>query len=246
MKILLCADLHFNRSWYDWLVRESANYDLIAVAGDLLDMFVADPGGQIDFLRQNWLPAMIGTGVPVAISSGNHDGAAMIWLSYISCYASVVGDGATSVLTVRSGERMIVTTCPYYRSFDRDDAETIALWQAGARLRSSENVPWLVLHHEPLAALAEPKTITTHWLSTRLQDYGPDFVSSGHFHEGATTMFAHRVGRSWCFNPGQRIGAPTPNYIALDSGSHTATRVRMLPAASDLSWFEQRDVISLR
>ena len=43
MKVLLTADLHSNRRWFRWLENEAGNYDLIAIAGDLLDAFSAIP-----------------------------------------------------------------------------------------------------------------------------------------------------------------------------------------------------------
>ena len=39
MKILLTADLHFRLHWFSWLIKEGAGYDLVCIAGDLLDMF---------------------------------------------------------------------------------------------------------------------------------------------------------------------------------------------------------------
>ncbi len=57
--------------------------------------------------------------------------------------------------------------------------------------------------------------------------------------------FAHHVGHTWVFNAGQRLDAPKPNHIILDTGAMTATRVRMRPVANSLSWSQQRDVITL-
>jgi Icc-related predicted phosphoesterase len=39
MKLLLTADLHFRVDWFRWLLEQAPNYDLICIAGDLLDMF---------------------------------------------------------------------------------------------------------------------------------------------------------------------------------------------------------------
>lgn len=72
MRILLLADLHSDHVWCDWLVQQARLFDLVCVAGDLLDMFAADEAGQIDYLRKRWLPAMIHTGVLLALCSGNH------------------------------------------------------------------------------------------------------------------------------------------------------------------------------
>ncbi len=246
MKILLLADLHSNRRWYEWLVRQAHQYDLISVAGDLIDIFAIDEAGQIAYLRDTWLPAMIATGVPVAISSDNHDGSAIMWLSYINELDSVIGDGSTHQVTCPSGERIIITTCPYYSSFGEPRRELTSMWEEGAQLREKYGGSWLVLHHEPVAELAEPGAITMHSLADRITYYRPDFVTSGHFHSGADTQFAHPAGSTWCFNAGQTLGAPRPNHIILDTAARIATRVRMRSVAQSLSWSQQRDMITLQ
>jgi Icc-related predicted phosphoesterase len=39
MKILVTADVHFRSRWFHKLVDQAPNFDLICIAGDLLDMF---------------------------------------------------------------------------------------------------------------------------------------------------------------------------------------------------------------
>src|ERR1700676_1727463 len=39
MKLLLTADLHFRLHWFRWLIEQAPSYDLVCIAGDLLDMF---------------------------------------------------------------------------------------------------------------------------------------------------------------------------------------------------------------
>jgi hypothetical protein len=47
MKLLLSADPHFRTDWFRWLMEQAPSYDLICIAGDLLDMFnVESPKGQ--------------------------------------------------------------------------------------------------------------------------------------------------------------------------------------------------------
>jgi Icc-related predicted phosphoesterase len=244
-KILLTADLHNNRSWFEWLLTEAPKYDLVSIAGDFLDMFAADEGGQIDYLRKEWLPAVTRTGVPLALCTGNHDHVALTWLSYVNRPPLIVGDGETQLLTFRSGQKLVVTTCPYYRTFQRRDSVMAGLWQYGARLRDSENAPWLVVHHEPPAPLCPKGTIATHWLGLRMQEYHPDFVACGHFHETDRSPFGVKIDGTWCFNAGQRLDAPRPNYIVLDLSARTATRRRMVPVRETLSWVPKSDTITL-
>jgi Icc-related predicted phosphoesterase len=43
MKIFVTTDLHYREHWFRWLLRQAADYDLICIAGDLLDMFKGAP-----------------------------------------------------------------------------------------------------------------------------------------------------------------------------------------------------------
>ena len=42
MRILITADLHYREQWFRLLSR-AAEWDLVCIAGDLLDMFNAEP-----------------------------------------------------------------------------------------------------------------------------------------------------------------------------------------------------------
>ncbi len=70
MKILHCADLHASDQWFRWLIKESPKYDLVCLAGDLLNLNLhCLPGAQVDkvvaLVRQ--------IQAPLAACSGNHD-----------------------------------------------------------------------------------------------------------------------------------------------------------------------------
>src|SRR5271165_2309188 len=39
MKLLISADLHFRLQWFRWLIEQAPDFDLVCIAGDLLDMF---------------------------------------------------------------------------------------------------------------------------------------------------------------------------------------------------------------
>jgi hypothetical protein len=39
IKLLLTADLHFRVHWFHWLIEEVPDFDLVCIAGDLLDIF---------------------------------------------------------------------------------------------------------------------------------------------------------------------------------------------------------------
>ena len=50
MKILLLADLHSIAPWYRWVSAEAQHFDLVYIAGDLIDMFRRSDE-QIQFVR---------------------------------------------------------------------------------------------------------------------------------------------------------------------------------------------------
>jgi hypothetical protein len=43
MTIFITADLHYREHWFRWLLDRAADYDLLCIVGDLLDMFYREP-----------------------------------------------------------------------------------------------------------------------------------------------------------------------------------------------------------
>ncbi len=220
MNILLLADLHSERAWYRWVLAESPRFDLVCIAGDLVDMFQPFDS-QIDFLREEWLPAFIRCGKPLAICSGNHDHAIVPWLSMIS-HGNIIGDGQNQLLTMPAGEKLVITTCPYFWSFNDSHPDILSFWRTGARLREQQNAQWLVLNHEPPEQFSPERVINK--LGLWIERFAPDYVSSGHFHESPAVLgrFCKRVGATWCFNSGCVGGTLIPNYIILNTTEGTA------------------------
>jgi uncharacterized protein len=74
MKLLLTADLHFRLHWFRWLIEQAPSYDLVCIAGDLLDMFRSEtPLEQAREVRT--LIQELADLAPVAVCCGNHDNA---------------------------------------------------------------------------------------------------------------------------------------------------------------------------
>lgn len=247
MKILLTADLHNRRDWYDWLGLQPA--DLTVIAGDLLDGFL-DSGllGQMLALRR-WCAGFPGA---LAVCSGNHDAntpqrahrpesignlpekdrgdvlpllLAGHWMDLLEA-PGVVPDRQSKLLRTSAG-MLIVTTIPY----DFYDGETHDnLWDEGSKLREKHKVPWLVLHHEPPAGTLVGGNQGNRSLHYKIREYQPGCVVSGHLHrQPYIGSFADKVGATWCFNPGhpehleQNVAVPVPNHIVLDLAVGTAT-----------------------
>jgi len=73
MRLLFVADLHYALKQFDWLVANAANYELIIIGGDLLDL-----ASSLDFdvqivVVEKYL-ARIREKTRLIVSSGNHDG----------------------------------------------------------------------------------------------------------------------------------------------------------------------------
>jgi predicted MPP superfamily phosphohydrolase len=74
MKLLLTADLHFRLHWFRWLIEQAPDFDLVCVAGDLLDMFKSET--RLEQAREiARLLRELADRVPAAVCSGNHDNA---------------------------------------------------------------------------------------------------------------------------------------------------------------------------
>ena len=247
MRMLITADLHSRRDWFDWLLLQQA--DLTIVAGDLLDGFRAD-GLLVQMLEmRRWSARFPGH---LAVCSGNHDHnnlalqdprarrlagihgderpevlSLLLTEHWMDCLENdrIVTDRRTKVVMTPGG-RLVVTAIPY--DFDGDENH-VDLWEEGGRLQRQEQTPWLVLHHEPPAGLKVGGRIGNRQLCHKIQEYRPDFVVSGHLHnQPYVGSFADRLDGTWCFNPGhpehdQAVKSDTPNHIILDLAGRTAT-----------------------
>jgi Icc-related predicted phosphoesterase len=242
VKILLTADLHFHWPWFEWLLVESERFDLVCIAGDLLDM--NRPEGLLPQMIQvyEWMQRLAKRPVAIAICSGNHDfppqvplvapGVAIpkeklpiaqayarhqCWLQALKMQPTTLADRDTKIIRSKTGEALTVTALPY-RADGRIEIGVTA------------SNPWMVLHHEPPAQtkLAEPKTGSSQFalFVARVQ---PMWAVSGHVHftPGYENLFYQRIGKTVAFNC--RQAAPTavlpdtPNYVVLDTRSRQAT-----------------------
>jgi Icc-related predicted phosphoesterase len=220
MKILLTADLHRREEWFRLLSR-ATGYDLICIAGDLLDMFNAESKTVQARTVSRWIRDLAKVG-RVAVSSGNHDdaGSQLIvdrapiyqWLHDLRRDPRIITDGSTEVL----GD-LVITTVPYFCS-----REQKSIWlDRGAIIRRHRGSPWLVLHHVP--PIAFPGSTKEEVEAAEiLQTYRPDYFVSGHSHQ-----FPYFPGNSWAqvvngvhvLVPGQLLRAPFPNHIVLNTES---------------------------
>jgi Icc-related predicted phosphoesterase len=107
MKLLITADLHFRLHWFQWLIEQAPSYDLVCIAGDLLDMFKSEtPLEQAREVRT--LIRELADLVPVAVCSGDHDKAGRLashdraslyeWFIDLGTHRNIITDGSTRKL----------------------------------------------------------------------------------------------------------------------------------------------------
>jgi DNA repair exonuclease SbcCD nuclease subunit len=117
MKILITAGLHDREQWFRLLSR-APECDLLCIAGDLLDMFNAEPRVMQARTVSRSIRELAKV-TRVAICSGNHDNAGRQitadrapvyeWLYELGKEPGIIADGSTEVLN-----DLIVTTVPYH------------------------------------------------------------------------------------------------------------------------------------
>jgi predicted MPP superfamily phosphohydrolase len=149
MKLLITADLHFRLHWFRWLIEQAPDFDLVCIAGDLLDMFKSVT--RMEQAREiARLVRELADIVPVAVCSGNHDNAGRLvshdrasvygWFIDLGTHRNIITDGSTRKL-----ENLIVTTVPYHCS-----RQEKSIWlDRGSTIREQTGMPWIVLHHVP-------------------------------------------------------------------------------------------------
>jgi Icc-related predicted phosphoesterase len=239
LRILLVADLHYSLPQFDWVLETAAKYDVVVIAGDLLDIGSSvDPGTQIvvvlkylQRLRQQ---------TRVLVCSGNHDldetdadGEKVArWLGQARAIA-IPADGDTVQI-----EGLMVTACAWW---DGPHAQHRIGQQLAAAAAMREGT-WVWLYHAP------PPDSPVSWAGQRyfgdpalagwIAQHQPDFVLSGHVHEAPFARggsWVDQIGRTFVFNAGRQIGE-VPTTISIDT------------EAGEAAWFsfEGAEAISLR
>jgi predicted MPP superfamily phosphohydrolase len=221
MKLLVTADLHFRLHWFRWLIEQAPDFDLVCIAGDLLDMFKSET--RLEQAREiTRLVRELADIVPVAVCSGNHDNAGRLashdrasvyeWFIDLGTHRNIITDGSTRKLG-----NLIVTAIPYHCS-----RQEKSIWlDRGSTVRKQIRMPWIVLHHVP------PKNgsgVSGEELEAAglLATYRPDYFVSGHDHAYPYTSgqsWNQKLGESRLLVAGQLLGAPFPNHIKLNTGS---------------------------
>ena len=219
MKALIVADLHYNLRQFDWLLRVAGDYDLVIVAGDLLDLAGhADLDTQIVVVTKYM--ARIARTTRVMVCSGNHDTDRRSPADepMFGWFQDLRADG-----THADGEHVrvghgLISICPWW---DGPTARSELEHFLGAAARPADG-PWIWIHHVP------PNGSPVSWngrghggddlLTDMIRRLQPDLVVCGHIHEAPFRRggsWFDRLGRTWVVNPGRQLGE-LPAMIEFD------------------------------
>lgn len=225
MRLLFVSDLHYSLKQFDWLLSEAAEFDLVIIGGDLLDLSSAlDADVQITIVERYL--ELLRQKTTLAVSSGNHDGdsrneadeTVAAWLRAArNNRLHVDGDSFEA-----GGMR--ITVCPWLDgSMGESEVERLLAKEA-----ARGTGPWLWIYHAPpegsRTSWAGRRFIGDEFLSSMIQRHSPDMVMSGHIHNSPfyeQGAWVDRIGRTWVFNPGRQIG-DRPTSIIVDLEAMTA------------------------
>jgi Icc-related predicted phosphoesterase len=218
MRILLASDLHYALPQLDWIVSAASDYDVVVLAGDLVD--IVSPvavDAQIAALRASL--GHLAARTRLLVCSGNHDlnarnsagEKAADWLEVLREVGAAV-DGDTVDI---DGTRFSVLGW-----WDGPVARAAAEAQLAAAAPDTPQ-PWVwVYHSPPLGPLSW--TGSRHFgdpvVATWIERWQPTAVCMGHIHQAPWTAdgsWIDRLGVTWMFNAGKQIG-PVPAHVELD------------------------------
>ena len=223
MRCLIVSDLHYSLNQFDWVLQNASKYDLIIIAGDLLDITgIADLRAQI--LVINKYVQKLSAITNIMVCSGNHDLDSLnregekipSWLVALKKHgARCDGDGFLQ-------ENFYFSICPWWDG--PLEKERFLNWIEDQSKAYGQN-KWIWVHHAP------PKMSPTSWsgkkclgdldLRLLIEKYQPYAVISGHIHQSPFVdggSWVDRIGETFCLNAGRQFGAP-PAHISFDTQS---------------------------
>jgi Icc-related predicted phosphoesterase len=224
MRILLVADLHYALPHFDWIARAAADHDVVALAGDLLDIVSPVPiEAQIAALQAT-LRDLAGR-TRLVVCSGNHDLNARSpagektsdWLAPLRD-AGVTVDGDSLVT-----DGTVITSIGWW---DGPVAQAEVDAQLAAVDVGDRRWVW-VYHSPPEGPLAW--TGSRHYgdpvLADWVERWQPAAVLTGHIHQAPFTeagSWLDRIDSTWLFNAGKQVG-PVPAHVTIDLDAATAS-----------------------
>jgi Icc-related predicted phosphoesterase len=220
MRILAVADLHYALPQFDWLVQMAPRYDLVIIAGDLLDggSFVTPSAQMVVVLK--YLERLRGL-TRLMVCSGNHDLNHVYsngekyarWVPYVRSAAAHADNDTIEV------DGVSFSICPWWDGSIAKNAIGRQLKDGAAR----RGERWFWVYHAPPAGVpvswSGSRSYGDAELSAWIAEYQPELVFGGHVHEAPFARggsWASRLGKTWVFNPGKQTG-DVPTHIAVDT-----------------------------
>lgn len=235
VKLLLVSDLHCDPAKLDWIAEHASAFDLVSVAGDLLNIFMPADSSWQEWMILKWKARVLASGASLIWCSGNHDffhgedspilRASPQWMC--GSESGFVDDGKTALLRTRSGT-IAVTTIPWPVTgadvsvggrFVPYVDYVASLLEAGKKFQA--DYPWLVLFHEPpleTRLCVDYAAMEGRFARQLIEKWEPDWSLHGHVHESVANPdgdFFDRLGRTTCFNAGQSPEGDEPHCIIL-------------------------------
>jgi Icc-related predicted phosphoesterase len=226
MRILVVSDLHYTLKQLDWVISVAADFDLVVMAGDHLDIssFV-EPDAQIAVVLEYL--SRIASKTAVVACSGNHDlnarnehdELAAQWLE-AARRSSVCVDGDHF-----ETDRVFVSVCPWWDGPLTRDVVGRQLADDAGLVGDRQ---WIWVYHAPPDASPTSWTGKRHYgdadLAGWIGQYHPDIVLCGHVHQSpfaAGGAWIDRIGTTLAVNAGRQIG-PVPTCIEIDTDAGSA------------------------
>lgn len=234
MKLLCTADLHYRLPQLDWLVEQAAEFDVVVVPGDLLQVVGAAPLEVQIVVVSKYLRQMSERALVLA-SSGNHDldgpgetgEQATAWLRDLAADRLVVDGHSVDAEGVR------FTVCPWW-----DGPETKRLVDEQLAAAAIDRPGrWIWVYHSPpsdspLCNTGE-RSFPDPDLAAWIDRWRPDLVICGHIHQApwvAGGAWIDQRDSTWLINAGHQPG-PMPAHVVIDldpvSGQATAEWVAL-------------------
>lgn len=200
MTILHVSDFHYNKAWFDWLLNDAPPHDVVAMAGDMLDLTSPTPHNEQIAWVTAWLKEYPGA---MVVCSGFHD---LEW--------SDDSERWTPAYWLRNIGNPRVWT-----DGQRVTWGGVSIFSIGCttRPKGAEADVWVV--HVPPAQSAVALRATggdggDAGLASAVRRHAPRILLSGHVHN--PMQWHDRFGSTLCLNPG-RHDADCPNHLLVNT-----------------------------
>lgn len=218
MKILSISDIHYSLQQFDWLVQNCEDYDLIILAGDMMDLgSYVDTDTQASVVGEYF--KKICAKVPMIVCSGNHD---LVDEGDGTRTAEWLQDFAIKGLTVDGqvfeGQGLKIFSFPWWE--EPEERAKVAEWLEQQSDAGTGHIFWV--HHAP------PQGTKVSWNGKRdlgdlsvkewIEKHQPEIVFSGHIHNAPyypDGSWYDKIDNTLITNSGRQTGS-APATIVLE------------------------------